>query len=122
MKKLLWAILYIAVFVAGWCAGTISNVRENKIVITSQCTGWGVQKSSSAFFESRDGVVIRDEKVANENYTTTCKCMASDRTHEATLVAQTEFSSNNAQDLRNTCDAACTAWCAQALTEFKFAE
>ncbi len=122
MKKILWAILYIIVFVMGFVVGMISDKYDNKIVITHECTGQGVQKTYSAIFESRDGVVIRDEKIENATYTTSCLCWASDRTHTATVVAETEFSSNDESELHNTCDTACAAWCEYQLADFKFAE
>ncbi len=122
LKVMFMIIVYLAIFMAGYIVGNISNRYDNSVVITSECVGQGVQKSYSAIFESRDGVVIRDERIENATYTTTCKCWAADRRHDAMMVAETEFSSSNENDLHNTCSMACQAWCEYQLTGFKFAE
>ncbi len=122
LKALVMIVVYLAIFLAGWIFGTLSNIYDNRVIITSECVGQGVQKSYSGIFESRDGVVVRDEKIENTTYTTTCKCSVSNRHNAPLVVVETEFSSNNADDLNNTCDAACDAWCKHQLVDYKFTE
>ncbi len=121
-KILLYIIVYGAIFAAGFVIGINNPDAGNRIVITSQCEGSGVQKSYSAVFESRDGVVIRDEKIEIANYTTTCKCFASDKNHDVTNVANVEFSSSDSSVIEEDCAESCHAYCLAHLAGFEFVD
>ncbi len=121
LKVIIAIIIYAIIFGFGFAVGMYDKARRNTIEITGVCSGNGVMKSMTAVYESRDGVVIRDERVETAIYTTTCNCIAADRNHDATTITSVELSSSDVSVHEN-CASVCDAYCASQLVEFKFTE
>lgn len=112
-------IAMVAIFGAGFYIGMLDNARD-RITITSECAGSGVQKSFSASFESRDGQVIKNEKTESQIYTTRCLCYAQDRAHGRVLVDSVEISDVSADAAHAKCAADCQTMCEGRLETFSF--
>ncbi len=123
-KSLHWlfgVIGVLLVFIAGFYIGTL-DADANKVKITSQCAGIGVEKSFSSNYEKINGTVVRDEQNRSEKYTARCLCFASDATHKNIWVDTVELAGESADAVRKTCDTECQQLCEGRLVNFTFSE
>lgn len=117
----LWIICIGFVFCAGFYIGTL-DTDANKIKVSSQCTGIGVEKTFSANYERVGNEVIKDEKTNSETYTTRCLCFASNADHKDVWVDTIEISGDSEESVRNTCNSDCQNICETRLENFTFLE
>lgn len=115
----LWIILLTFIFCAGFYIGTL-DTNSNKIKISSQCVGIGVEKTFSANYERINNDVIKDEKTNSEKYTTRCLCFASNATYKNMWVDTIEINGDSEDDVKNTCNKDCQSICESRLENFTF--
>ncbi len=121
LKSVLGLIIGAVIFGAGFWVGMMDN-DSKRVVITSACHGSHVQQTFTAVFESRDGVIVRDDQITTSTYSTTCTCYVSDKRHENFVAEQIEFSTSDENVLNDSCDVACRAFCDARLAGFSFDE
>lgn len=125
MRKFLtlcvWIICAAIIFFAGFYIGTL-DTDDQKIKITSQCAGIGVERSFSANYERVGDKVIKDEKNNSEKYTTRCLCFASNAEHENLWVDTVELYGETEEAVRAQCNSDCQKLCEERLSFFTFAE
>lgn len=120
-KTIYWivgAAFIIALFGTGFYIGTLDKANKNEITISSQCSGVGVQKTFSAKYESKNGEVIKNEKVETESYTSRCLCYVSTQDYENLWVDTVEFSGDTADIVKENCNTNCQKVCEERLAEF----
>lgn len=122
MRKTIYCIVgasfIIALFGTGFYIGTLDKADKNEIKISSQCSGVGVQKTFSAKYETKNGEVVKNEKVATESYTARCLCYVSTQEYENLWVDTVEFSADSADAVKEKCNADCQKVCEDRLAEF----